>query len=342
MTPTLTINAGVRWDLQTPFAPVNDIMSAGADRRRLRHVRPRRRRPLRPVQLLRARPPPAASVPEFVQLTTGTQGYETDWNNFAPNVGVAWRPNVQGGFLRTLLGDPEQATLRGGYSVAYERQGMGRVHRQSTAPIRAARCSLTRDANTGLVPAGESWPVLLSQTQPAVSTRAVPRVADLPDRGPGRTAPTAQRVRARHPDRVGAHRGRSASSARSRKDMAVDIRYVGTRGVNQWSELNYNERQPRSRTASIDEFQLAMAEPAGEQRRRASRTAHGSFAYFGPGTGTSPLPIYLAYLNGSRDATNPAAYTGGTQTWTNTTLAGRLVAPESAAAQRRPAISTAS
>ena len=35
----------------------------------------------------------------------------------------------------------------------------------------------------------------------------------------------------------------------------------------------------------------------------------GSFAYFGPGTGTSPLPTYLAYLNGEPDADNPAAYT---------------------------------
>ena len=39
------------------------------------------------------------------------------------NVGVAWRPNVQGGWLRTILGDPEQATLRAGYSVAYNREG---------------------------------------------------------------------------------------------------------------------------------------------------------------------------------------------------------------------------
>ena len=41
----------------------------------------------------------------------------------------------------------------------------------------------------------------------------------------------------------------------------------------------------------------------------------GSFAYFGSGTGTSPLPIYLAYMNGSRDAGNPAAYTNAANTW---------------------------
>jgi hypothetical protein len=59
-----------------------------------------------------------------------------------------------------------------------------------------------------------------------------------------------------------------------------------------------------------------------------SRT--GSFAYFGPGTGTSPLPIYLAYLNGRTDAGNAAAYTGGSSTWTSTTLANRLVGPAAA------------
>src|SRR5262249_46938186 len=53
----------------------------------------------------------------------------------------------------------------------------------------------------------------------------------------------------------------------------------------------------------------------------------GSFAYFGPGTGTSPLPIYLAYLNGSKDFNNPAAYVNASTTWANSTIAGRLAAP---------------
>jgi hypothetical protein len=38
--------------------------------------------------------------------------------------------------------------------------------------------------------------------------------------------------------------------------------------------------------------------------------------------GSSPLPIYLAHLNGRTDAGNAAAYTGAN--WTNTTLTGRL------------------
>jgi len=49
----------------------------------------------------------------------------------------------------------------------------------------------------------------------------------------------------------------------------------------------------------------------------------GSFAFFGPGTGTNPLPIYLAYLNARADATNLAAYSG--TNWTNTALTQDLV-----------------
>ena len=94
---------------------------------------------------------PASSggkAPEFAQFTTGTRGYNTDWNNFAPNIGVAWRPNVESGWLRTLLGDPEQATLRGGYSVAYERQGIGGFT-GIYGPNPGSTLSLTRNANTG-------------------------------------------------------------------------------------------------------------------------------------------------------------------------------------------------
>ena len=117
-TPALTINAGLRWDVQTPFSPVTT--------RCRRHV-------LADVCGVSgfgsggiysacnfyAPGPSGGKVPEFAQFTSGTSGYNTDWNNVAPNIGVAWRPNVQDGWLRALLGDPEQATLRGGYSVAY-------------------------------------------------------------------------------------------------------------------------------------------------------------------------------------------------------------------------------
>jgi hypothetical protein len=119
---------------------------------------------------------------------------------------------------------------------------------------------------------------------------------------------------------IGSARTWSLSFQRSiTRDMAVDIRYIGTRGVNQWSELNYNTRD-LERNGFINEFKLAIANLRANNAAGGSRA--GSFAYFGAGTGTSPLPTYLAYINASRDANNAAAYTG--TTWTATGFTGDM------------------
>ena len=57
------------------------------------------------------------------------------------------------------------------------------------------------------------------------------------------------------------------------------------------------QRAQRHRERLPRRVQAGDGQPAGEQPAGGSRA--GSFAYFGPGTGTNPLPIYLAYLNGS-------------------------------------------
>ncbi len=246
-------------------------------------------------------------MPQFDQLTKGTLGYHTDWNNVAPK--SAWRggPSVESGFLRTLLGDPEQATLRAGYSVAYERQGLGVF----TGVVRrnpGSTLSLTREHRYRLVGPGETWPVLLRE--PArCTTRRFRRRRRSRSRS-GRTAPITSS--GFHPDiKVASARTWTVSLQRSMaKNTAVEIRYVGTRGVDQWSELNWNERNVVE-NGFLNEFKLAMANLQANNAAGGARL--GSFGYFGEGSGTNPLPIYLATLNGSRDAGNPAAYTGGTR-----------------------------
>jgi hypothetical protein len=111
-------------------------------------------------------------IPEFKQLTRGTNGYNTDWNNLAPTIGIAWRPNVQTGVLRTLLGDPEQATIRGGYSVAYERHGLSQwTGRFGLNPGSTQTISRTATGAYPLVRPGEQWPVLLSQSPSGSTSR---------------------------------------------------------------------------------------------------------------------------------------------------------------------------
>ena len=198
----------------------------------VRHVRPRRRRHLQQVQLLRARRVGRRRA-EFKQLTKGTHGYKTDWNNFAPSVSIAWRPNVQDGFMRALLGDPEQATLRGGYTPSYERQGMA----EFTGTFGAnpgSTVSLTRNRTLGnLVSPGETWPVLLSQTS-RLYTAPFNRVADIPDRRAHGSRRQPERLRAGCEDRPRPAPGTSASSARSRatwrSKSATSARAAGTSG----------------------------------------------------------------------------------------------------------------
>jgi hypothetical protein len=319
MTPTFTLNAGVRWDAQMPFTPVNDIMSFatladvcgpsgigdGGRYSRCNFNQPNAS---------------GGTSPVFHQLTRGTQGYETDWNNVAPNVGFAWRPNAQGGFWRALLGDPEQATIRAGYSIAYERQGMGEFTGQFGANP-GSTLDLTRDDATGLVGPGETWPVLLRQRD-RLTQAAFPQTATFPIvPRPGR----ADDISAFAPDlKIGTAGTWTVSLQRSlSRDMAAEIRYVGTRGWNQWSELNYNTRNIET-NGFIDEFRRAMNNlTANNNSGLANR--RGSFAYFGPGSGTSPLPIYFGYLVGRGNPNDPGAYTGGSNTWTNSALTQDLV-----------------
>ncbi|MCR4375476.1 MAG: TonB-dependent receptor, partial [Acidobacteria bacterium] len=325
VTPTLTLTAGLRWDVQMPFVALNDVMSAvtmddvcgmsgiGANStvyNRCNFFQPGANSGKQQI--------------EFVQLTRGTNGYSTDWNNIAPSVSVAWRPNVQSGWVRTLLGSPEQATLRAGWSVAYERQGMGQFTNVFGANP-GSTITLTRDTNTGLVPAGEAWPVLLSQTErlgnAAFNETPVFPILARPNRADSLTAfsPDIQIGRAMTWT-VGFQRSLG-------DDMAMEVRYVGTRGDDQWSTLNYNTIRGESllNNGFLDEFRLAMTNLQANNASGVSSRS-GSFAYFGTGSGTSPLPIYLAYLNGRTDPTNPSAYSGGTSTWRSTTFASRLSA----------------
>ena len=332
--PNLTLTGGIRYDVLTPFRPSSNVMSAvtmdsicgrsgvgnGDTYSRCNFLQPGAS---------------GGGTSQYILLEEGSQGYKMDLNNFAPSASVAWRPDVESGFLRTLLGDPSQATLRAGYSEAYERQGLTRFT-DLYGGNRGASISLSRDANTGLVPAGQTWPVLLSQKDRLYSATFNPD----PSYPIAIRSNRADSLNAFAPDiEIARVRNWMVGFARSiGKDMAVEIRYVGNRGDNEWGSINYNcAASNASGCTSIrgenlvangfmNEFQLAMRNlQANNASGVASRA--GSFAYFGSGTGTSPLPIYLAYMNGSGDAGNPAAYTNAANTWANATIAGRLAAP---------------
>jgi hypothetical protein len=315
VSPTVTLNLGLRYDVQTPFSARNNSFSTltlesvcgisglgdGSTFNKCDFFGKRN----------------TGAITEFIQLTKGSNGYNTDWNNLAPSLSIAWRPNVQDGFLRRILGDPEMATLRAGYSVAYERQGLSAftgLYGSNPGPT----LTLTRSANGGLVNPGESWPLLLSEPN-RLGQASFP---DTPSYPLAVQANRGSTVEIFAPDiEVASARTWTLSFQRSiSRDMAVDFRYIGTRGVDQWSELNYNTRDIEG-NGFYNEFVNAVNNLKANNAAGGART--GSFAYFGEGSGTQPLPIYLAYINSRTNAGDPAAYTG--TTWTNTGLTNDMV-----------------
>jgi hypothetical protein len=212
MTPTLTLSAGFRYDLQTPFVAVNDTMSAVSF-----------------ASVCGLSGPGAATTafnkcaffsqnqtgatPQFVKFEKATRGYDTDYNNVAPSISLAWRPNVQSGFMRKILGDPEQATLRGGYAVSYSREGIS-TFTGLYGGNPGSTVTLNRNTGIGnLVNPGETWPILYSQTNrlgPRSRRRSRIRSPWAPD---ARTASARLRRTSRSRTRGP---GRSACSARCR------------------------------------------------------------------------------------------------------------------------------
>ena len=103
------------------------------------------------------------------------------------------------------------------------------------------------------------------------------------------------------------------------KDMALEVRYIGTRGHDlfggeNWNEINIVEN------GFLDEFKNAQKNLYANVAANRGQ----SLAYFGPNTGTVPLPIFLAYFNGqpAANAGDRTLYTGSN--WTNTTIVGRF------------------
>ncbi|HEX9927531.1 MAG TPA: TonB-dependent receptor [Pyrinomonadaceae bacterium] len=102
--PNLTVTGGVRYELYPAMRLENgiglEVVIADPDN---------------PLESILAR----NGTYNFIGGNSGVENtfYKTDYNNFAPHVGVAWAPKFESGFGKFLLG--ENFVVRGGYSQAY-------------------------------------------------------------------------------------------------------------------------------------------------------------------------------------------------------------------------------
>jgi hypothetical protein len=262
-------------------------------------------------------------TPQFQNLGEGVKAYNTDFDNLAPSIGVNWSPSRDSGFLGKLLGRPGDTAISAGYSRGYERHGLGdftgvigdNPGLTTTGSRSQANGNLTvplllRSGAVGPPPACPTGPnkplgCMLSEPEyPLTNNTATGQVAMF---DPNLQIPYADTWT------VGMQRAVTSNSA-------ISVRYIGTRTRDLWTEYNYNEANVVE-NGFVNEFRNAQANLQAHiaQGCGGSGQPTCSFAYRGPGTGTVPLPIYLAYFSGIplAQAGNAALYTSGNFTSNN-------------------------
>lgn len=298
--PSLTVSAGVRYVLANPFYPTNDsytTMTVAS----LYGVSGEGNI-WKPGTLTGAKP-------QFIRFAKGEYAYNPDRNNVAPSVGAAWQVSPSTGFMKWLRGSEDgDVVVRAGWAMAFQRPGLSDFTGVFGDNQGIAVSFQTDQTNSAL-------PILL-RNNPALP--AAPAVSL-----PANPASITTRANVYDPN-IQMPYTQSWSAGWQRKitrDSALEVRYVGSRHLNDWDSININE--PNITTNGfLSEFRLAQANL--QANIAAGRGA--TFAYMGAGTGTVPLPIFLAHYNAQNaaNAGNAALYTG-TQ-WTSAANLGFLAA----------------
>jgi carboxypeptidase family protein/TonB-dependent receptor-like protein len=278
VSPNLTLNYGLRWEVQRPFvvdnssyttATLDDIWGVSGPGNLFK------------PGVMTGRPT------QFIQMKDGTGAYNTDYKNFAPSLGIAWRVDPKYGWLKKIFGEG-QTVARAGYSIAYNRQGIGDFRGLASANPGVV-ITLNRNIANGNL--GE-LPLLLSEknrlgaldfpttpTYPLIGDPFVQVTNSVNVYDPNIKIPYSQSWTIGIQREIG-------------QNTVIEARYVGARNLRGWTTYDLNEVNIVE-NGFLDEFKRAQA---NLQANRAAGRGN-TFAYTGA-PGTSPLPIYLGYLQG--------------------------------------------
>ncbi len=309
--PNVTVNAGLRYVLQMPFHPLNNSYSTAtlADLCGISGLAPG-------GGGCNVFQPSAQSDirPAFSDLRKGTKAYKTDWNNFAPSLGLAWTLSGRQGLLGGLLGREEgDSVVRGGYALAYSREGTSSFTGVFGSNPGVA-ISANRTSGLANLDDGAGLPVLMRQAS-RLGSPSFPLRQEYPlyDVITGDMEIFDENLQVPY-----AQTWTAGWQRKLTRDTAFEIRYVGTRHLQSWLTYNYNESNIIE-NGFLDEFRRAQTNLQANIVAGRGET----FAFTGV-PGTSPLPIYLAYLNGRTDVNNPSAYSGSS--WTSSNFIDPLAA----------------
>jgi hypothetical protein len=247
------------------------------------------------------------SATQFTPLPQGQHLYNTAYN-LAPTFGLAYQPNFKHGLMKRLTGEPGQTVIRGGWSMAYDREGLnltssivganfgGTVDLSQFAGTNFARGALFRALPAGpTVPGAPAFPLTPGFFDNASANAFTPNL--------------------KTPYVI------SFSGSVQReltKDTVIEIGYVGNRGHQLLRQFNLNE---------VNAVENGFANEFNNARKNlAANIAGGCGTTFAltACAGTTALPQFLAFFQGSSANANlPATYTSSR--FTSSTFTSRMV-----------------
>ena len=282
--PNLTLNLGLRWEVQGPFIPGNDTYARPSSFAGI-YGESGEGNLFKPGTL-------TGSPTSMVLFGKGTSAYETRYDSFAPSIGVTYSPNFQSGFMKSLFGESGRTVLRGGFSIAYVREGVNTFQSlyasNSASGNQLAGGTISATQNITGTPFPLTFGNYIRNGLPAgpnfQSSPVYPNTGSITDSIndflPG--------LKIGRVDSFSFGIQRELNS-----NNVLEIRYVGNRGHDLWRQYDLNEVNVIE-NGFLNEFRLA-------QQNVLANLAAGrgfNFRYFGAGTGTSPLPIFLAHISG--------------------------------------------
>jgi hypothetical protein len=289
--PSLTVNYGVRWDLQNPPVNLNSVYTrvgyegvwgiSGVGNL------------FKPGVL-------TGQVPTYRAVTSGEAGYNVDHKQFSPSVGLAWQVPKENGVLAWLLGK-DGSVVRAGYAISTLREDASTFSVWNNNQGRTVTVNV--DPTTTPANFGAPGSVLFRNgnlpTRPAPTTPSFPLAVaagnNVADFDPNLKSGYVQSWN------LGLQREIT-------RDTVLEIRYVGNHGTRLWRQVNLNEINTLS-NGFLQEFQQAQqnlaaargCSPSDPVCMSANRAKSSN--YFGL-AGQAPLPMIVTALASNNDATS--------------------------------------
>ena len=237
--PSLTLNMGLRWEYQgAPKDPKNITFRASQGAAGAWGISGESN--------LFSPGTVSGQIPTF-ELNGDRSWYEKDMNNFAPNFGFAWTPNLDKPWYNALFGGPGKSVFRGSYSIAFTREGVNNFlsiafsNPGVDASIFSNAVAPTSPPALGSHPAGglTYTGVLNGQMQSAAMSPS-----SFVTSGSFQITPFSGQAVNVFAENLGIPTVQSWSFGIQRQitpDMVFEARYVGNHGTGLWRQVDLNQ-----------------------------------------------------------------------------------------------------